>query len=118
MHDRLYAYQCQKCDELHYPHHFLCRRCGGDSFTPVLIAGECELLTWTRLHSLPEGFQQPHITFGIVQYPSGLRVAGHLDVENPQIGMRLNTTVGPIRNRDDAIELGFIFIEWIGQAAN
>lgn len=112
MNDGLYAYQCQICDELHYPRHFLCRHCGGDSFKPVLISGECELLTWTRLYNLPEGFQQSHITFGIVQYPDGLRVAGHLNVKNPHIGMRLNTTIGPIRIRDERSEIGFIFTEW------
>ncbi|MGE5544666.1 MAG: Zn-ribbon domain-containing OB-fold protein [Bacillota bacterium] len=114
MSDRFYAFQCQNCDELHYPRHFLCRRCGGDLFNPVLINGECELLTWTRLYSLPEGFQQPCLTFGMVQYPNGLRVTGHLQVKNPRIGMSLNTTVGPIRQRGSRIEQGLIFIDKTG----
>lgn len=113
MNDRFYAYQCQICDELHYPRHYLCRRCGGESFNTILITGECELLTWTRLHNLPEGFHQPYLTFGIVRYPNGLRVSGHLKVKNPQIGMKLNTTVGQMRTRDNNIELGFIFTEII-----
>lgn len=111
MNERLYAYQCQNCDELHYPRHFQCRRCGGESFTAILIEGECKLLTWTRLFNLPEGFDRPYITFGIVRYPNELRIAGHLEVENPLTGMRLYTTVGEIRRRDGKVEQGFIFTD-------
>jgi uncharacterized OB-fold protein len=78
---------------------------------PIRIQGECELLTWTRLYSLPEGFTEPFLTFGIVRYPNGIKVPGRLKVENPRIGMKLKTSVGQIRSRDDVIELGFIFTE-------
>ncbi len=113
MDERLFAYRCQHCDELHYPRHFVCRRCGGKSFNPLRITGECELVTWTRLHFLAEGFREPSLTLGIVRYPNGLKVAGQLRVSNPKIGMRLETTVGPIRGGDDAVELGFIFTEQV-----
>ncbi len=111
MNERFYAYQCQDCDELHHPRHFLCRRCGGKLFESVRIEGECELLTWTRLYNLPEGFNESSITFGIVRYSNGLKVAGHLKVNQPKTGMKLYTTVGPIKTGLEKIEEGFIFTE-------
>jgi hypothetical protein len=57
------------------------------------LEGSCELLTWTRVWNLPEGYTNKYLLFGIVQFENGLRASGQLEVEDPKIGMKLNATV-------------------------
>jgi len=98
-----------ECKKIHYPRRFLCPSCGSQSFRAVPLEGECELLTWTRLHSLQSGFEESCLTFGIVRYPNGLRVTGRLEAESPRTGMKLNTRVGQIRAVEGDAGLGLIF---------
>jgi uncharacterized OB-fold protein len=57
------------------------------------LEGSCSLLTWTRVWNLPEGFNKKYLMFGMVEFENGLRASGRLEVENPEIGMKLTASV-------------------------
>lgn len=105
----MYAYQCTACGELHHPAHFVCRKCGNREFTPVPLEGECTLLTYTRVYALPEGYMKPWQSFGIVEFPNGLRVAGQMGTDDLQLGMKLKATVGVVKEGVGRDYYGFIF---------
>jgi hypothetical protein len=42
---------------------------------------------------LPEGYEKPNLLFGLVEFENGLRAAGQLEVEKPEIGMTLQANV-------------------------
>ncbi len=51
-------------------------------------AGACgKLLTWTRLYALPEGFEEPYLTFGIAQFAGGSLVLGRIMFDEVRCGM-------------------------------
>jgi uncharacterized OB-fold protein len=106
---QMYAYKCTECGELHHPKHFVCRKCGAREFEELPLEGECTLVTWTRVYNLPEGYMKPNLAFGIVKFPNGLTVSGQLDVDNPEIGMKLETTVGVVKEGVGKDSIGFIF---------
>jgi uncharacterized OB-fold protein len=95
---KIYGYKCPKCGTAYYPATMLCAKCSNrrdpsgivhpdwDKFS---LEGPCKLLTWTRVWALPEGYDRPHLLFGIVEFPNGLRAAGQLETENPVTGMDL-----------------------------
>lgn len=94
------GYKCQSCGAVHYPAPMICSECsarrdpvtdkGWETFD---LKGACELLTWTRVWNLPEGYNRKFLMFGIVQFENGLRASGQLDVEDPKTGMKLTAEV-------------------------
>ncbi len=97
---KIKAYKCEKCGTLYYPAPMICRECHSRR-DPVTdkhwetfdLEGPCELLAWTRLWNLPEGYNRKFLLFGIVQFENGLRASGRLEVEKPATGMHLVATV-------------------------
>jgi len=77
---------CSKCDARRDP-------VTGKGWETFDLEGPCELLTWTRLWNLPEGYNKKYLLFGIVQFENGLRASGRLEIEEPKIGMKLTATV-------------------------
>lgn len=106
----VHAYRCDKCGALHYPYHTVCKVCGNRVFDEIPLEGVCTLITWTRVFNLPEGYMKPSLTFGIVEYPNGIRAAGQLDVSEPNNGMSLITTVGVVKEGVGEDYLGLIFV--------
>jgi len=109
MSEKMYAYKCTDCGELHHPKHYVCRKCGARIFDEVELGGEVTLLTYTRAYNLPEGYMKPYLAFGIVKFDNGLTVSGQIDCEDLEIGMKLNTTVGIIKEAVGKDYYGFIF---------
>ena len=109
MGEQMYSYKCTACGELHHPRHFVCRKCGAREFEEVPLGGECTLLTWTRVYNLPEGYMKPYLLFGIVQFPNGLRVSGQMEAKEPVIGMKVQATVGVVKEGIGRDYFGFIF---------
>lgn len=109
MSEKMYAYKCTVCGELHHPKHYVCRKCGARSFDEVELGGEVTLLTYTKAYNLPEGYMNPYLAFGIVKFDNGLTVSGQIDCEELKIGMKLNTTVGVIKETVGKDCYGFIF---------
>jgi len=109
MEEKMYAYKCTTCGELHHPKHVVCRKCGNRKFEEVVLDGEVTLVTYTKVYNLPEGYMKPYLGFGIAKFENGLVVSGQLDVENPEIGMKLMSTVGVVKEGIGADHYGFIY---------
>ena len=119
--EQMYAYQCTKCGKLHHPRYVVCQNpdCDGREFTAVELSGKCKLLTWTRVYNLPEGYMQPWLNFGVVEFENGVRVTGQIGFdEGIESGMELLATVGVVRPRRilykesiDCEETGFVFVK-------
>lgn len=109
MEQEMYAYKCTACGELHHPKHYVCKKCGNRKFEEVPLSGEVTLVTYTKVYNLPEGYMKPYIGFGIAKFTNGLVVSGQLEVENPQIGMKLMATVGVVKEGIGKDYYGFIF---------
>lgn len=119
--EQMYAYQCTKCGKLHHPRYVVCQNpdCDGREFTTVELGGKCKLLTWTRVYNLPEGYMQPWLNFGVVEFENGVRVTGQIGFdEGIESGMELLATVGVVRTRRilykesiDCEETGFVFVK-------
>jgi uncharacterized OB-fold protein len=94
------GYKCQTCGMLHYPAPMICSKCStrrdpvtGRKWETFPLEGPVTLLTWTRVWNLPEGYNVKYLLFGIVEFENGLRASGRLGVDEPKIGMKLNTRV-------------------------
>lgn len=117
--EQMYAYKCKKCGKLHHPHYVVCQNpdCDGSEFEELPLDGPCKLLTWTRAYNLPEGYMQPWLNFGIVEFPNGVRATGQIGFDDGIIsGMDLVATVGVVKEKvikykETVIEpqYGFIF---------
>lgn len=99
----------RRCGELHHPFHYVYRKCGSRDFAEVPLRGEAVLLTWTKVYNLPEGYMKPSLGFGIVQFANGLRVAGQLEVDQPEFGMKVRAAVDVVREGVGEDYCGFIF---------
>jgi Predicted nucleic-acid-binding protein containing a Zn-ribbon len=115
---KMYAYRCKKCGKLHHPRYIVCQNpeCDGREFDPIELGGKGKLLTWTRVYNLPEGFTQPWLNFGIVEFENGVRVTGQIGFDDIVDGMEVVSTVGVVRNFEirykESVhepEYGFIF---------
>lgn len=108
----LYAYRCDKCGTITHPKRLVCDGCGGRDYTEELLTGKVTLLTHTRVHNLPAGIHKPYLDFGIVEFENGVRVTGQLELkQEARIGMKLESTVGVVREINGEEKQGFIFIE-------
>jgi uncharacterized OB-fold protein len=104
-----YAYKCTKCGQLHHPRHYSCIKCNHREFQEVELSGEVTLVTYTKVYNLPEGYMKPYLGFGIVQFDNGIKASGQLEVEEPVIGMKLQSTVGIVKEGIGKDYFGFIF---------
>ncbi|WP_411680295.1 Zn-ribbon domain-containing OB-fold protein [Clostridium thailandense] len=111
MDEKMYAYKCTACSELHHPKHFVCKKCGNREFEEVILEGIVTLLTYTKVYNLPEGYMKPYLYFGIVKFENGVTVSGQLEVSEPTIGMKLKSNVGVIKEGTNSDYYGFIFEE-------
>ena len=119
--EQMYAYKCKKCGKLHHPRYVVCQNpdCDGREFEELELGGKCKLLTWTRVYNLPEGYMQPWLHFGVVEFENGVRATGQIGFdEGIESGMELLATVNVVRTRRilykesiDCEETGFIFVK-------
>ncbi len=104
----MYAYRCT-CGELHHPRHFVCRKCGNTTFTEEVLEGKAEVLTWTKVYNLPEGYMKPYLCFAIVKFEdSGLIVSVQIDDDNPYIGEMVTSAVGVVKEAVGKDYYGFV----------
>jgi uncharacterized OB-fold protein len=115
---KIMAYRCLTCGTAYYPAPMVCGKCSarrdpvtGKGWEAFGLEGSCQLLTWTRVWNLPEGYTKKYLLFGIVQFENGLRASGQLEVEDPKTGMKLNATVKESDNRPGNPVNVFVFKE-------
>ena len=71
------------------------------------------------MYNLPEGYMQPWLNFGVVEFENGVRVTGQIGFDDGiESGMELLATVGVVRTRRilykesiDCEEYGFVFVK-------
>lgn len=102
--------KCTSCSTITYPHHALCPTCGHDRFEPVSISGEGSVLTYTDLYALTLAYSQRYLRLAIVQLDNGLRATGHLLDPDPQIGKRVKTQIGVVRETEGHKTYGLQFV--------
>ena len=124
----VYAYQCPECGRLHYPSVSRCKDCGyrrypeqeveprwkkkGYNFwKKVPLSGPCRLLTYTRVWALPAAFDKRYLDFGVVEFENGVRASGHLLVDKPRTGMKLNAQTGKIKEYEAKEYYGLQFVK-------
>ncbi len=101
----IYASVCKGCGAVAYPRQRRCRACGKTRFDKLPLEGKATLLTFTRVYNLSLAFDDRYITLGIVEFESGARALGRLDVAEPETGMKLSAFVAPVRREGyDTIE--------------
>jgi scaffold protein (connect acetoacetyl-CoA thiolase and HMG-CoA synthase) len=108
----IYAYQCKKCGQLHYPYRMVCKQCGKnehDEFDPVPLPKKGKLLTFTNVYSLPADFSVAKLGLGIVELENGIRMMGQLSIPKPQIGMAVSGKVEVVREGDYSKNYGIVF---------
>ena len=110
MEHKVNAAKCKKCGKLSYPTHFYCPDCGGMEFDSVSIEGEGTLLTYTRAYALPLDYDDLYLGLCIVQLDQGIRATGQLQIEEPEIGMRVRAEVKPVRDVDGRDVYGLTFV--------
>lgn len=94
------GYICKSCGARTYPRHARCPSCGKTEFTTTPLEGTARLLSFTRVHMLSLAYMERYITLGIVEFDSGFRALGRLEVAEPKVGMKLRAGVGPVRSED------------------
>jgi uncharacterized OB-fold protein len=109
MEEKIYAYKCAKCGQLHHPKHYVCRKCGCTDFEEIPLEGEGTVVTWTRVYNLPEGYMKPYLGFAIVKFDNGPVVSGQFEAEEMKSGMRVKPTVGVIKEGVGRDYYGFVF---------
>jgi uncharacterized OB-fold protein len=119
----VYAMICPACGKRFYPSVMICDACHTrrnplhathpdprfPAWEEEILEGTCTLLTWTQVFALPEGFDRTSLDFCIVDFPNKLRASGRLNVENPEIGMRLVAHVDIVNQKANTNNYGFIF---------
>jgi uncharacterized OB-fold protein len=91
------AFQCKACGNVMYPHHFRCLNCGERDFEAIEPQGIAKLLTYTILNELPWGIDERGRVLGVVEFENHIKALGLIEVDDPQIGMKLQATWGPVR---------------------
>ena len=108
----IYAYQCKKCGQLHYPFRMVCKKCGNlepFEFNTVALPKNGKLLTFTTVHNLPPDFNVAKLNLGIVELENGMRITGQLKVPNPKIGMAVSGKVEIVREAEYSKNFGMVF---------
>ncbi len=95
--NELIAYKCKKCGRIMNPRHLRCLSCNGRDFEEISPAGECKLLTYATVWSLPWGIDERSRTLGIVEFQNGVKAMGWLKTTEPTVGMKLKASWEPVR---------------------
>ncbi len=106
---RIYAAKCTGCGKLSYPTHYYCPECRGRRFEEVPVEGEGTLVTWTRVYSLPMDYATRYITLGIVKLDMGVNALGQLEIDEPELGMRVKAGIGKVRELNGNDVEGLVF---------
>jgi uncharacterized OB-fold protein len=102
--------KCTACGAVSYPKHAVCPNCRNESFEDVVIGGEGKVLTYTDVYALAIEYETRYLRLAIVELDDGVRVTGQLLANEPALGMRVRTTVGPVRRQGETMLEGLQFV--------
>ncbi len=103
------AYKCTSCGHVMYPYHSRCLNCRERDFEEIQPTPKASLLTYTIIEQLPWGMDERGRILGVVEFENGIRALGLILVDQPNIGMKLKTGWGPVRDFGGVKVEGLIF---------
>lgn len=110
MSDTVTGMKCKSCGAISYPKHAVCPNCRNQSFESVPIGGEGVVLTFTDVYALAIEYETRFLRLAMVELDDGVRVTGQLLADDPKIGMRVQTTIGTVRQMGETAVQGLQFI--------
>ena len=109
MQEKMMGWKCRRCGKVMYPKHERCLGCKGIVFDEVSLGDECNLITYTKLYSLPRGIEISPLTLGIVEFNNKVKALGQITTNKPEPGMKLHPAWGKLRTIDEKEVYGFKF---------
>ena len=71
--------KCLGCGQLHFPPRMVCSQCGHESTEPFRFSGGGKIVSYTVIHTAPEGFEkQSPYTVALVQLDEGPVISTHI----------------------------------------
>jgi len=110
MSEHVYAAKCTSCGAVSYPRHAVCPKCRNERFEEIEIGGEGKVLTYTDVYALAIDFETRYLRLAMVELEDGTRVTGQLLADDPNLGMRVRTTVDVVRDPGDRKLYGLQFL--------
>jgi len=110
MDDKVYGAKCTSCGTVSYPVHAVCPNCGSETFDPIEIHGEGKVLTCTDVYALPLDYALRYLRLAVVELDDGTRATGQLLDDDPQLGKRIKTVIGVVRESGDKKIHGLQFV--------
>jgi uncharacterized OB-fold protein len=107
---RVFGAKCTSCGAVSYPTRAVCRNCRNEMFEPIEIGGEGKLLTYTDVYALAIDYETRYLRLAIVELDGGVRVTGQLLDDDPELGKRVRSTIGVVRNPGDRPIMGLQFV--------
>ena len=105
----LVAQKCVSCGHVMYPAHARCLRCKGQEFVDVPASGECTLLTFSEVRSLPWGIDERSRVLGVAEFAEGFKAMGWIQASTVHIGLKLKASHQPVRTMDGENVYGLVF---------
>lgn len=93
----LVAQKCRACGHVMYPAHARCLNCKGQEFVDVPVSGECTLLTFSDVRSLPWGIDERSRILGVAEFAEGFKAMGWVQAPAASAGLRLKASREPVR---------------------
>ncbi|MGD0175977.1 MAG: Zn-ribbon domain-containing OB-fold protein [Candidatus Bathyarchaeia archaeon] len=100
---KIYGTKCKECGCVQFPPRAHCVRCLSSSFEWKELAGDCVLITYTKVEAAPSMFkeQAPYL-LGLAELPEGPKVFAWIDKTVPEdrinIGMKLKLNPTKLAN--------------------
>ncbi len=97
---RLNATRCLKCKRVNYPPSRICRYCGSRETEEIEVFEPGKVVTWTVIHSSPEGYEEyrPLIIAIVELLGSGVKLLTRLTDIDPE-DIREGMLVEPVLRR-------------------
>ena len=101
---------CPHCDAKLFPPRDVCPHCGGEARTPYTFSGQGEVYSYTRMASVPAGFQeQAPYTVALVKLAEGPVVTAQLtDLGEQPVSIGMPVEMVTRKIKDDGDERGVI----------
>ena len=107
--NELVAYKCKACGHVTYPARARCLNCRGREFAELAVSGECTLLTFSEVRSLPWGIDERSRILGVAEFAEGFRAMGWVQAPTASTGLRLRASKRPVRTIDGSQVHGLVF---------
>lgn len=109
MNAHILGYKCTKCGTTHYPNRATCKKCRNDQFAIEPLPEKGKLLTFTHLYNPAGDFDVPVLDLGMVELSNGVRITGQMNIDKPEIGMKVICKIEKVRQSGYKSYKGMVF---------